>query len=151
VIAKRNLNDIELHEFLNGSSSVKRIDGKELSIADSEFADSFSYSNEHEVPDSNFEICKYNNYILNECIYNKSSFSFADEDKILGQGAFGMVVEGSVNGKLVAVKMLLPGSGRPYLKSLISELKLLSFLGQHENIVNLVGANTSQLKFRKLH
>jgi len=60
-----------------------------------------------------------------------------------------MVVEGKVKGKPVAVKMLLPGSEKHYLKSLVSELKLLSFLGEHEHIASLVGAYTSQLKYRK--
>jgi len=86
---------------------------------------------------------------LQQNLNKKLSTLIADEDKILGHGAFGMVVEGTVKGKPVAVKMLLPGSEKHYLKSLVSELKLLSFLGEHEHIASLVGAYTSQLKYRK--
>jgi len=62
-----------------------------------------------------------------------------------------MVVEGALKGKPVAVKFLLPYSEKQYLKSLLSELKLLSYLGPHENITNLVGVNSSKLKLRKLN
>ncbi|KAJ8281598.1 hypothetical protein COCON_G00041170 [Conger conger] len=69
--------------------------------------------------------------------------------KILGAGAFGKVVEAMAYGlgkednvMQVAVKMLKPSAHPEEKEALISELKILSHLGQHKNIVNLLGACT---------
>ncbi|XP_078073338.1 mast/stem cell growth factor receptor Kit-like isoform X2 [Mustelus asterias] len=69
--------------------------------------------------------------------------------KTLGAGAFGKVVEASVYGltkadsiMTVAVKMLKPSAHSTEKEALMSELKVLSHLGQHINIVNLLGACT---------
>ena len=50
---------------------------------------------------------------------------------------------------MVAVKTLNPYAGKDLLKSLMSELKILTHLGQHQNIVNLLGAITTNLQMRK--
>ncbi|KAM4709552.1 mast/stem cell growth factor receptor Kit [Discoglossus pictus] len=69
--------------------------------------------------------------------------------KILGAGAFGKVVEATAYGLLksdstltVAVKMLKPSAHSTEREALMSELKVLSYLGHHKNIVNLLGACT---------
>ncbi|XP_048851096.1 macrophage colony-stimulating factor 1 receptor-like [Brienomyrus brachyistius] len=69
--------------------------------------------------------------------------------KILGAGAFGKVVEATAYGLekeddivQVAVKMLKPSARSDEKEALMSELKILSHLGRHENIVNLLGACT---------
>ncbi|NP_001079177.1 KIT proto-oncogene receptor tyrosine kinase S homeolog precursor [Xenopus laevis] len=69
--------------------------------------------------------------------------------KILGAGAFGKVVEATAYGLLkedsrltVAVKMLKPSALSTEREALMSELKVLSYLGHHKNIVNLLGACT---------
>ncbi|XP_072251920.1 macrophage colony-stimulating factor 1 receptor 1-like isoform X2 [Leuresthes tenuis] len=69
--------------------------------------------------------------------------------KILGAGAFGKVVEATAYGmgkddnKLrVAVKMLKASAHSDEREALMSELKILSHLGHHKNIVNLLGACT---------
>ena len=51
---------------------------------------------------------------------------------------------------VVAVKTLKPYAGKDLLKALMSELKILTHLGQHQNIVNLLGAITTNLQMRKL-
>ena len=51
---------------------------------------------------------------------------------------------------MVAVKTLNPYAGKDLLKALMSELKILTHLGQHQNIVNLLGAITTNLQMRKL-
>ena len=51
---------------------------------------------------------------------------------------------------VVAVKTLNPYAGKDLLKALMSELKILTHLGQHQNIVNLLGAITTHLQMRKL-
>ncbi|KAM4053391.1 mast/stem cell growth factor receptor Kit isoform 2-T2 [Anomaloglossus baeobatrachus] len=69
--------------------------------------------------------------------------------KILGAGAFGKVVEATAyglfkedNALTVAVKMLKPSAHATEREALMSELKVLSYLGHHKNIVNLLGACT---------
>ncbi|KAL2089880.1 hypothetical protein ACEWY4_014568 [Coilia grayii] len=69
--------------------------------------------------------------------------------KTLGSGAFGKVVEATAYGMSkadsvmkVAVKMLKPSAHATEKEALMSELKVLSYLGNHINIVNLLGACT---------
>ncbi|XP_077182721.1 macrophage colony-stimulating factor 1 receptor [Paroedura picta] len=69
--------------------------------------------------------------------------------KTLGAGAFGEVVEATAFGLgkedsvlKVAVKMLKSTAHTDEQEALMSELKIMSHLGHHENIVNLLGACT---------
>lgn len=69
--------------------------------------------------------------------------------KTLGAGAFGKVMEATAVGLgnedsavTVAVKMLKPSAHTDEVEALMSELKILSHLGNHKNIVNLLGACT---------
>ncbi|XP_030649990.1 macrophage colony-stimulating factor 1 receptor [Chanos chanos] len=69
--------------------------------------------------------------------------------KVLGAGAFGKVVEATAYGlgkednvTRVAVKMLKASAHSDEKEALMSELKILSHLGHHKNIVNLLGACT---------
>ncbi|KAM4603403.1 KIT proto-oncogene, receptor tyrosine kinase b isoform 2-T2 [Polymixia lowei] len=69
--------------------------------------------------------------------------------KTLGSGAFGKVVRATAYGlcsvdtvMTVAVKMLKPNAHATEKEALMSELKVLSYLGNHVNIVNLLGACT---------
>lgn len=71
---------------------------------------------------------------------------FSDEQGILGSGAYGVVYKGHLWGQMVAVKTIKPFADKAYLKALLSEIKVLIHLGQHENIVSLLGAFTSHLK-----
>ncbi len=69
-----------------------------------------------------------------------------DEKEILGSGNFGVVFMGKMWDQKVAVKTVKPYSDKIYLHSLLSEIKVLIHLGQHENIVSLLGAFTLNLK-----
>ncbi|KAJ8383632.1 hypothetical protein AAFF_G00216030 [Aldrovandia affinis] len=69
--------------------------------------------------------------------------------KVLGAGAFGKVVEATAYGLekgddalRVAVKMLKPTAHWEERDALMCELKILSHLGHHMNVVNLLGACT---------
>nr|XP_045017637.1 platelet-derived growth factor receptor alpha [Jaculus jaculus]XP_045017638.1 platelet-derived growth factor receptor alpha [Jaculus jaculus]XP_045017639.1 platelet-derived growth factor receptor alpha [Jaculus jaculus] len=69
--------------------------------------------------------------------------------RILGSGAFGKVVEGTAYGlsrsqpvMKVAVKMLKPTARSSEKQALMSELKIMTHLGPHLNVVNLLGACT---------
>ncbi|KAL3044903.1 hypothetical protein OYC64_013220 [Pagothenia borchgrevinki] len=71
--------------------------------------------------------------------------------RTLGSGAFGRVVEATAYGLAhsqsstkVAVKMLKSTARRSETQALMSELKIMSHLGPHLNIVNLLGACTKQ-------
>ncbi|XP_026774720.2 platelet-derived growth factor receptor beta isoform X2 [Pangasianodon hypophthalmus] len=71
--------------------------------------------------------------------------------RVLGSGAFGRVVEATAYGLTnsqsstkVAVKMLKSTARRSETQALMSELKIMSHLGPHLNIVNLLGACTKQ-------
>ncbi|XP_068450441.1 platelet-derived growth factor receptor beta [Clinocottus analis] len=71
--------------------------------------------------------------------------------RTLGSGAFGRVVEATAHGLThsqsstkVAVKMLKSTARRSETQALMSELKIMSHLGPHLNIVNLLGACTKQ-------
>ncbi|RXG60247.1 Platelet-derived growth factor receptor alpha, partial [Armadillidium vulgare] len=72
--------------------------------------------------------------------------------KQLGAGAFGRVLLAQVKGlngneapTRVAVKMCKFGHDRAQLIALIMELKIMIHLGKHLNIVNLLGAHTSNI------
>ncbi|XP_056868686.1 receptor-type tyrosine-protein kinase FLT3 isoform X2 [Takifugu flavidus] len=69
--------------------------------------------------------------------------------KELGSGAFGMVVQATAYGiskpgvpQQVAVKMLKEKHHSVEKEALVSELKMLTHIGSHDNIVNLLGACT---------
>lgn len=69
--------------------------------------------------------------------------------KVLGHGAFGKVMEATVFSNerkssldTVAVKMLKDGATASEHKALMSELKILIHIGNHLNVVNLLGACT---------
>ncbi|XP_051902384.1 macrophage colony-stimulating factor 1 receptor 2 [Hippocampus zosterae] len=101
------------------------------------------------------ESCSGNNYTFVDpslLPYNNLKWEFP-RDKlrlggVLGSGAFGKVVEatayglGSQDETRVAVKMLKPSAHSEEREALMSELKILSHLGYHDNIVNLLGACT---------
>jgi len=45
----------------------------------------------------------------------------------------------------VAIKTTAPQANKTYLRALLSEIKILIYLGHHENIVELIGVDTSEL------
>ncbi|XP_007662302.2 vascular endothelial growth factor receptor 1 isoform X1 [Ornithorhynchus anatinus] len=85
--------------------------------------------------------------------YDASKWEFARErlklGKSLGRGAFGKVVQAAAFGikksptcRTVAVKMLKEGATASEYKALMTELKILTHIGPHLNVVNLLGACT---------
>ncbi|XP_068082704.1 vascular endothelial growth factor receptor 2 [Anabrus simplex] len=78
--------------------------------------------------------------------------------KQLGAGAFGVVMKGQAFGIVegedvttVAVKMVKRNAEFTYVKALASELKIMVHLGKHLNVVNLLGACTSNIAKRELY
>ncbi|CAL8294417.1 unnamed protein product [Lota lota] len=85
--------------------------------------------------------------------YDPSQWEFPREhlklEKPLGRGAFGKVMQASAFGvddssscTTVAVKMLKECATDSEHKALMTELKILSLIGHHLNVVNLLGACT---------
>lgn len=69
----------------------------------------------------------------------------------MGVGAFGRVLLAEVKGlegkpsTSVAVKMCKDGGDKEHFRAFILELKIMIHLGKHLNIVNLIGAYTSNM------
>ncbi|XP_054621079.1 vascular endothelial growth factor receptor 1 isoform X3 [Dunckerocampus dactyliophorus] len=85
--------------------------------------------------------------------YDPNQWEFPREclklGKNLGRGAFGKVVQASAFGidnafdcRTVAVKMLKEGATVSEHNALMTELKILNYIGHHLNVVNLLGACT---------
>ncbi|ODN05900.1 Mast/stem cell growth factor receptor Kit [Orchesella cincta] len=72
------------------------------------------------------------------------------DGSILGSGQFGLVLKARIGSVFVAVKTVKPHADLIYLKSLLSELKVLQYVGPHRNIVNLIGASTSNIRKREV-
>ncbi|XP_068143808.1 vascular endothelial growth factor receptor 1 isoform X3 [Drosophila tropicalis] len=92
--------------------------------------------------------------------YNRE-FEFPREKlklgKQLGAGAFGVVLKGEAEGishenavTIVAVKMVKRTADNEVVRALVSELKIMVHLGQHLNVVNLLGAVTKNIAKREL-
>lgn len=76
--------------------------------------------------------------------------------KQLGAGAFGVVLKAHAEGikpeekeSVVAVKMVKRHANNEVMRALVSELKIMVHLGQHLNVVNLLGAVTKNIAKRK--
>lgn len=92
--------------------------------------------------------------------YNQR-FEFAKEKlqlkEVLGTGAFGVVTKAIAKGisafepeTEVAVKTIHKNADSVMMKALISELKIMMYVGTHLNIVNLLGAVTKDLANREV-
>lgn len=75
--------------------------------------------------------------------------------KQLGAGAFGVVLKAHAEGirpeekeSVVAVKMVKRNANNEVMRALVSELKIMVHLGQHLNVVNLLGAVTKNIAKR---
>ncbi|CAL8121490.1 unnamed protein product [Orchesella dallaii] len=80
--------------------------------------------------------------------YELTKDTFFIENKLLGKGEFaGFVYKGKIKGHLndVAFKRTTFSSKIFALRGLLSEIKILSYLGKHENVVSLCGAYTAEL------
>jgi hypothetical protein len=56
------------------------------------------------------------------------------------------VFRGIVRGTPAAIKTCKENAEKVHLKALLSEIKIMAYIGVHDNVVNLIGANTSNLR-----
>ncbi|ODM91122.1 Receptor-like tyrosine-protein kinase kin-16 [Orchesella cincta] len=78
-----------------------------------------------------------------------------DMNSVLGIGAYAIVLRGNIHQlgirMRVAVKTAKPMDEVCYFKALLSELKIMCFIGSHTNVVNLVGAYTKKIQSREIY
>ncbi|XP_035707906.1 fibroblast growth factor receptor 4-like [Folsomia candida] len=69
------------------------------------------------------------------------------ESAVLGSGAFGIVFQGRLDSRItIAVKTVPKDADESKLAALLSEVKIMSFVGRHPNIVQLLGVQFVDLK-----
>ena len=64
---------------------------------------------------------------------------YPDERSVLGEGQYGRCIRGKIRGQDVAVKMN-KSSDVSVFKDFLSELKIMAYVGVHENVVEFLGA-----------
>lgn len=123
------MNDAEVNEFREGNLEV---------LENSEYLDTHELL--HALPyNEEFEISLKRLYV--------------NPLEILGSGNFGQVIKGKICDKRdrrksseVAVKTTKPKHDFAYFQTLLTEVKIMAFIGKHTNIVGLVGACTANIK-----
>ncbi|ODM90595.1 Receptor-type tyrosine-protein kinase FLT3 [Orchesella cincta] len=80
-----------------------------------------------------------------------------EKNTVLGSGTFGIVYQGNVHRTtgeaniIVAVKTTQPSSPLTAITGMVSEIEVMSHLGRHDNIVNLVGIYTKSIRKGKIY
>ncbi|XP_035705551.1 vascular endothelial growth factor receptor 1 isoform X2 [Folsomia candida] len=133
--SKRVLTDAELQEFEEGI-----------------FPPPFDIETKALLEKVNYERFKKEEYEI-----HINQLRFDTSDNILGQGAYGCVYRAQLEKNdgyttTVAVKMINPeDTDVVYFKALLTEVKIMSCIGKHENIIQLIGATTREIRQRKLN
>ncbi|ODM89156.1 Astacin-like metalloprotease toxin 1 [Orchesella cincta] len=70
-----------------------------------------------------------------------------DVEQLLGSGAFGVVYAGTAKGIKAAIKVPKPGCSLETFKSFLSEVKVMGYLGSHENILGFIGAYVNEIQY----
>jgi len=71
-----------------------------------------------------------------------------DDSLLLGKGEFGLVYRGKVEGydKELAIKKNTANISATSFKNMLSEIKIMIYVGKHPNIVSIVGAHTGDIR-----
>ncbi|CAL8132864.1 unnamed protein product [Orchesella dallaii] len=121
---KSLLSDEEIQEFFNEGASLES-DVEQMALY---IGLKIHYDRNLEIPSTKFQI---------------------DKKCRLGSGNFGTVNKASIERNCgvqeVAVKVPMPGS-KEALKSILCEIKLMSFIGEHPNVLQLVAACTFEIR-----
>ncbi|XP_035709602.1 uncharacterized protein LOC118436188 [Folsomia candida] len=141
----RLLSEAEIKEFLEGN--IEAVQSNDY-LDTSDLIQSLPYNPKFEIPKEMIHI---------------------DQSKVLGSGNFGQVLKGSIqlldsqNGSRsmktalkgmnsidVAVKTVKHNMEVLYFKTLLSEVKIMAYIGSHPNICSLVGACTQNIRKREI-
>jgi len=68
---------------------------------------------------------------------------------LLGQGEHGQIFKGMLTCSSIDVAVKTSRCSDVSVKQILSEMKILAYVGKHENVLQLLGANTSELKQSK--
>ncbi|ODM94586.1 Platelet-derived growth factor receptor beta [Orchesella cincta] len=147
VLRVRKLQEIltseEIREFMYGVEE----NSPQAQSGQVENALKFPYDKSYEISKDKLKISKR----LTKTIKSDSNLgTIMKRDALLGTGQFGCVyvalIEDDEKGnREVALKMAKSDCPANALKSLLSEIKILTYLGKHPNIVCILGAFTSEL------
>ncbi len=86
----------------------------------------------------------------NKNMYELSPYSFT-LGPVIGQGNFGVVYKATVNGEVAVIKVPRRGLSKEAFKSTLNEIKVLSYAGNHVNVVRFLGAFTKNIKKGKVY
>ena len=94
--------------------------------------------------------------ILMRCTRNGLSYNITlifSAQKVLGRGEFGEVFEGNFKTKAAGqshtISVAIKNAQGNLVKSILTEIKLLSYIGKHPNIVSMIGASVNDLRKRR--
>ncbi|CAG7731353.1 unnamed protein product [Allacma fusca] len=128
--ALKHISKEEVQEFREGDEKI--INNSEDYIGSAQvLIQAQPYNSKYEIPRKHFFV--YNHLVL-------------------GSGEFGIVVEGAIqlpqDGRMiqVAVKTVRPNVDLQYFRALLSEVKVMTCIGRHPHIVNIVGACTKDIR-----
>ncbi|CAL8103213.1 unnamed protein product [Orchesella dallaii] len=134
-------------------ASARRLTEEELK----EFEEGLELSGELDLATKNLiDKVQYQRYKREEYEISMDKLEL-DLENPLGKGMYGIVYRGSYKKKdghnlPVAVKTFQSGlMDANCFKALLYELKVMTYLGHHNNVISLVGAVTSEIKSRRLH
>ncbi|CAG7722062.1 unnamed protein product, partial [Allacma fusca] len=119
VTQRDRLTELEIEAFVKGNE--KALVGKKFGH---EIAEYLPYNKDYEIQWKNFNT----------------------DNLELGRGAFGVVFKGQIGNQIVAAKTVLPDADKSTVLALLSELKIMIYLGKHEHLVELIGACTEFLR-----
>ncbi|CAL8132399.1 unnamed protein product [Orchesella dallaii] len=119
----RYLTDQEVQEFLNGKENpTKETTDQESKSASA--AEYMKFKADYDIPKADFSI---------------------DNENVLGAGNFGTVYKGSAKGKEAAIKKPNQDCPKGTFKTILTEIKVMCYIGMHPNIVGFFGAYTKEI------
>jgi len=89
---------------------------------------------------------EYNKKVWSSSPATKRDWDFLDLFSLLGQGEHGHIYKGMLTCSRVDVAVKASRCSAISVKQILSEMKILANVGKHENVLYLLGANTSEIE-----
>lgn len=147
------MSESEVAEFITGVERIPfEVDGNEIYMPEI----SVPYNTSFEIAKENLILCWLriltSDFKVFLSINFDSGFALV-ENTILGQGEYGVVYKGSIRSEadynypeFVAIKTNKANVNLAVFKAILAEIKVLSYLGDNENIVKFYGACTEGIR-----